>query len=95
MNNEGSSQSSSSWLRSFIGRLWNAISVPLAAVFLALLIGGIILWISGAPPVKAYVALFQGAFGSPEAIQRGRRIFCKYLNGNYFLIKKIVPRLRI
>jgi ABC-type uncharacterized transport system permease subunit len=70
MNNEGSSQSSSSRLRSILSRLWNAISVPFAAVFLALLIGGIILWISGAPPLRAYAALFQGAFGSPEAIQR-------------------------
>jgi simple sugar transport system permease protein len=35
-----------------------------------LLIGAIILWISGANPFAAYAALFDGALGSPEAIGR-------------------------
>jgi simple sugar transport system permease protein len=39
-------------------------------VFLAALIGAVILWISGAPPLQAYSALLKGAFGSPAAIQR-------------------------
>ncbi len=59
--------------RSFGGlmrRLWRAVAVPLTAVVLALIIGAIILAISGANPFEAYIALFQGAFGSQVAIQR-------------------------
>lgn len=44
--------------------LWGSLGVPLLAVLLALLIGAIILQISGASPVEAYSALFKGAFGS-------------------------------
>jgi len=44
--------------------------VPLVAVLLAGLIGAVLLQISGANPLQAYGALFKGAFGSPEAIQR-------------------------
>lgn len=45
-------------------------SIPAAAVLLALLIGAIILLISGANPIQAYAALFQGAFGSMTALGR-------------------------
>lgn len=54
------------WLR----RAWRAVSVPVVAVLLALLIGAIILLVSGANPIEAYAALWKGAFGSPTAIQR-------------------------
>jgi len=54
------------WLR----QIWNGISVPVVAVFLGLLIGAIILLISGASPIEAYSALLKGSFGSPAAIQR-------------------------
>ncbi|WP_137789611.1 ABC transporter permease [Bacillus sp. E(2018)] len=37
--------------------------VPLISVFLGLLIGGIIMLISGYPPIEAYAALFEGIFG--------------------------------
>ncbi len=56
--------------RNWLQRAWMSISVPLLSIVLALLIGGILLWISGAKPLQAYTALFVGAFGSPEAIQR-------------------------
>jgi simple sugar transport system permease protein len=46
------------------------LSIPVAAVLLALLIGAVILLISGANPIQAYVALFQGAFGSMTALGR-------------------------
>lgn len=49
---------------------WRAVSVPVAAVLLAALIGGIILAVSGASPVEAYTALIQGSFGSPNAFGR-------------------------
>ena len=45
-------------------------SIPLAAVLLAMLIGAIILLISGANPIQAYAALFRGAFGSMTALGR-------------------------
>jgi simple sugar transport system permease protein len=54
------------WLK----KAWRAVSVPVVAVILALLIGAIILLISGASPIEAYAALWKGAFGSPQAIQR-------------------------
>ncbi|MFO7684234.1 MAG: ABC transporter permease [Chloroflexota bacterium] len=59
---------------SAIGRLWErswkALSVPLLSIVLALLIGGVIIWISGSNPITAYVALLEGALGSPMAVQR-------------------------
>jgi simple sugar transport system permease protein len=59
-------QKKDSWLI----RSLRAASIPVAAVLLALLIGAIILMISGANPFRAYAALFQGAFGSMTALGR-------------------------
>ncbi len=42
--------------------------VPALAVFTALVIGGLIIWISGGNPLEAYRGLIEGAFGSPKAI---------------------------
>jgi ABC-type uncharacterized transport system permease subunit len=50
--------------------VWRAIVIQLVAVILALLIGAIIILISGANPIRAYSALFQGSFGSVKAIGR-------------------------
>jgi simple sugar transport system permease protein len=55
---------------SLLKRIWQAINVPLGAVILATVIGGVILAISGVNPFVAYAALLKGAFGSPEAIGR-------------------------
>ena len=60
------SQASTSWL----GDIWRVIAVPLAAVLLALIIGAILLAISGANPIKAYSALLDGSFGNMKAIGR-------------------------
>lgn len=49
---------------------WRAVSVPVVAILLALLLGAVLLLISGSNPLEAYAALFRGAFGSPVAIQR-------------------------
>ena len=46
----------------------DAALVPFLAVFTALVIGGIIIWLAGGNPIQAYVGLFQGAFGSPKAL---------------------------
>ena len=51
-------------------KMWRSVSVPLAAVLLALLIGAVILAVSGANPLTAYGALFKGAFGNMKALGR-------------------------
>lgn len=53
-----------------VRRIWRSISVPLVAVLLGLLIGAILLLVSGASPLEAYSALIKGAFGTPVAVQR-------------------------
>lgn len=63
-------QSSSRSIKLTLLNLWRAVSVPTAAVFLALLIGAVVLLISGANPIAAYAALFKGSFGSAAAFQR-------------------------
>lgn len=47
---------------------YNYITVPLVAGGLALLVGGVIIWLLGANPIQAYIAMLEGAFGSPNAI---------------------------
>lgn len=41
---------------------------PIAALLCSLVIGALVILASGASPIDAYVALFQGAFGSQEAL---------------------------
>ncbi|HUF40209.1 MAG TPA: ABC transporter permease [Anaerolineales bacterium] len=53
-----------------LSSLWRAVSVPLFAVILALVIGAVILVVSGADPLRSYGALAQGAFGSGQTINR-------------------------
>jgi ABC-type uncharacterized transport system permease subunit len=55
---------------SWLGALWRGIRVPLSSVILAMLVGAILLFVSGANPVTAYVALFKGSFGDLTAIGR-------------------------
>ena len=59
-------QSITDWLSA----LWRVIAIPLAAVLLALVIGAILLAISGANPFSAYSALIEGSFGSMKALGR-------------------------
>jgi ABC-type uncharacterized transport system permease subunit len=70
MTAENITENGSSKASQILQRIWRAASVPVLSIIMALLIGGIILWISGANPFTAYAALFQGALGSPEAIGR-------------------------
>ena len=51
-------------------RFWQIASVPLGSVLLALLVGAIILIVSGASPIAAYSALLRGSFGSAAALGR-------------------------
>lgn len=57
-------------VRSVLVRIWRSVSVPIFAVILAMLIGAIILAVSGANPLQAYAALFQGSFGDMVALGR-------------------------
>lgn len=50
--------------------MWRTLAVQAVAVLLAILIGAIILIVSGANPLEAYAALFRGAFGNPTALGR-------------------------
>lgn len=54
------------WLK----QIWLSIRVPIAAIILALLVGAVILIISGVNPLDAYKALFAGAFGETRYLQR-------------------------
>lgn len=53
-----------------IASVTREISVPIFAVILAVLIGAIILFISGASPIEAYSALIKGSFGDVDAFTR-------------------------
>lgn len=52
-------------------RDWAAIlqkvGTPFVSVLLAILIGSLIMWVSGYDPVAAFAALFHGSFGTPKA----------------------------
>ncbi|MFN8470943.1 MAG: ABC transporter permease [Anaerolineae bacterium] len=50
-----------------LGR-FSYIVIPLLSAALALLVGGVILLLLGANPVAAYIAMLQGAWGSPNAL---------------------------
>jgi general nucleoside transport system permease protein len=54
------------WLK----QIWLSVRIPLAAIVLALLIGAVILVISGVNPLTAYRALFTGAFGETRYLKR-------------------------
>ncbi len=49
---------------------WRAYPIPVTAVAIALLAGSLILMLKGLDPIKAYSALLEGAFGSPDRITR-------------------------
>ncbi|MEK6256531.1 MAG: ABC transporter permease [Chloroflexota bacterium] len=43
--------------------IWQAVSVPIASVLLAIIIGSILVILSGANPIEAYAGLLKGSFG--------------------------------
>ncbi len=51
-------------LRSFV----NAMLVPVLAVFTAMVVGGVVIALAGGDPFSAYLGLFEGAFGSANAL---------------------------
>lgn len=53
-----------------LANVTKVVSVPVFAVLLAVLIGAIILIVSGASPIEAYSALIKGSFGDVDAFTR-------------------------
>lgn len=60
----------SNWISSYLLPSLRAAIVPVVAVIVALIIGAIIIALSGSNPLVAYKELLIGAVGSPRAIQR-------------------------
>ena len=54
----------------WVAQVWQTISLPVAAVILALLIGAVILSFQGIHPLHANGSLLKGAFGNPTALGR-------------------------
>lgn len=54
----------------WLNQIWLSIRVPLSAIVLALLIGAVILIVSGVNPLEAYQALIAGAFGETRYLLR-------------------------
>ncbi len=48
----------------------NALLVPVLAIFTAILIGAVLMLLTGHNPLEAYLGLFEGAFGSVQALSR-------------------------
>jgi simple sugar transport system permease protein len=48
-------------------RAGQLLAVPILAVFSALLVGALLMWLFGDDPLAAYRGLWEGAFGSPRA----------------------------
>ncbi|KXK12511.1 MAG: ABC transporter permease [Chloroflexi bacterium OLB14] len=72
------------------GSIRDALLVPTLAVITGLIIGGIVMLVSGSNPIQAYGALFAGSFGSPSAILSGLQAY--FATGdNTLLIKSIYP----
>lgn len=69
-----------------ISRLWTAVKIPLLAILVSLIVGGIIIAITGSNPFKAYYSLLQGSGLAPKASYAGYKSmltdFCSY--ANYF-----------
>jgi len=51
-------------------QLWHTLRMPLLALIAAFITGGIVMLLSGDNPFSAYWGLFQGAFGSLNALSR-------------------------
>jgi len=75
MDSEQKVPSRPNFLRTFLDVLlnenvWRAVAVQVMAVLLAVLIGAVILLVSGANPIQAYGALLRGSFGTITALGR-------------------------
>lgn len=51
-------------------RLVDVLGLPTGALVFSLLVGGVVLWVSGEDPIGAYAAMLRGAAGTPAAMGR-------------------------
>jgi ABC-type uncharacterized transport system permease subunit len=51
-----------------VSTITRLISIPILAVFTALLIGAIIIWASGGDPITGYIGLWEGALGKTRSL---------------------------
>jgi simple sugar transport system permease protein len=56
-----------------------ALSIPALAVFTALLIGALIILVTGGNPVIGYIGLFEGAFGKARSLSETAVAACPYI----------------
>ncbi len=70
MDDQQTSEEGSQSFKAWLSALWRVMAIPLAAVLLALVIGAVLLAISGANPFRAYAALIEGSFGNMKAFGR-------------------------
>jgi simple sugar transport system permease protein len=54
--------------RNLLGYVLNTVSIPILAIFTALVVSSVAMVVSGTNPIQAYLALGEGAFGSQTAI---------------------------
>jgi ABC-type uncharacterized transport system permease subunit len=54
--------------RNIVGYLLGRVSIPFLAIFTAMIISSLVMWVAGTNPIKAYLALGEGAFGTQKAI---------------------------
>src|SRR5690242_15852749 len=60
-------------------QLGRQLLLPLLGIFTALLVGAIIIGVSGFNPLDAYIGLFQGAFGGWEQINQTLAVATPYI----------------
>jgi len=70
MDNADVSPETQKSMKFWLGKVWRGVRLPLVSVLLAMLIGAILLAVSGANPITAYAALFRGSLGSLTALGR-------------------------
>ncbi len=54
--------------RNIVGSILGRVSIPFLAIFTAMIISSLVMWVAGTNPIKAYLALGEGAFGTQKAI---------------------------
>ncbi len=60
-------------------RIFRPMVIPVLALFTALVVGAIVMFVSGDDPITAYKGLFQGAFGSGKAWARTIRLTIPFI----------------
>ena len=61
-------EKSSRSIPAFISAVTRLISIPILAVFTAMLIGALIIWASGGDPITGYIGLWEGALGRTRSL---------------------------